>query len=117
MIYEKNNSHTPMSISNERATRPPILSKKTFLCFTNFIPSAKPTKMLATIPNHPIKGGTTPQVINMNENASVPMDHQIIANANLELFVLVIARAKSLNEVFSAPLVPEYFLATLRSPQ
>ncbi len=100
-----------MSISNKIADRPPIANRTIILCFKSFAPSAKPTEMLATIPNHQIKGGTTPNVTNTIENASVPMDQKIIANMNLELFVLRMVRAKSLNEVFSTPLVTEYFLA------
>ena len=111
----KNISHIPMSISNRRATKPPILSKKTFLCFKSIIPLPRPTKMLPTIPNQPIKEGTTPEVTNTIENASVPIDQNINANANLELFVLVMVRAKSLNDFFSASLILEYFLAILRS--
>ncbi len=73
--------------------------------------------MLAPIPNHPITCGTTPEVTNTIEKASVPIDHRIIANLNLVSFALKVAQAKSLNEALSAPLEPEYCPAMLISPQ
>ena len=106
-----------MIISNRIADRPPIAVKSLVLGFASFIPVVKLTRMLETIPNHPIIAGTTPQVTSTIENASVPMDQQIIAILNLWSFVLKILRAKSLNEFFSAPLLLEYFFAMLRSPQ
>ena len=106
-----------MIISNRIAVRPPIAVKSLKLSFTSFIPVLKPTRMLATIPNHPIICGTTSEVTNTIEKASVPMDQQIIANLNLVSFVLKMERAKSLNEFFSAPLVSEYCLAILMSFQ
>lgn len=43
--------------------------------------------MPAAIPSNPRTMGTTPEVTNMTENASVPMDQKIIANENLENLV------------------------------
>ena len=70
--------------------------------------------MLATIPNHPIIAGTNPYVINRIEYASVPMENKICANEKLELFVLRILRPNSINEFFSASLVPGYCFSNLR---
>jgi len=67
-----------MITSNRIANRAPI-GGTLKLGFASFIPVPKPTRMLATIPNHPIIVGTTPEVTNTIENASVPMDQQTIA--------------------------------------
>ena len=115
-MSQENNSHPPMIISNRIGNRATIAGTLV-LGFTSFIPLLKKTRMLAAIPNHPIIGGTTPEVTNTIENANVPMDQQAIANLNLEFFVLKILRAKSLNEFFSTPLETEYFFAMLRNPQ
>ena len=56
--------------------------------------------MLATIPNLPTIGGTTPEVTNMIEYASVPMENRICANAKLDCLDLSTPRRKSFNDFF-----------------
>ena len=122
MMREKIINHPPMIISKIIPNRPPI-TNRTFkvgflkLGFTSNITLEKPPKILAIIPSHPIKGDTTPEETKTIEKASVPRDHKNCVNLNLESFVLRMVRAKSLNEFSSAPLVLEYCLAILRSPQ
>ena len=85
MMVGKNNSQIPRATSNMIATRPPKGYKalktleSSILESENKTPSAKPMKMAATIPNNPIKRGTTPLMTNMIENARVPMAQKIIA--------------------------------------
>ena len=103
-----------MITSNRIAARPPIAVKSLEFGFTSFIPVVRPTKILAMIPNHPIIAGTTSEIARTMENASVPMDQQIIANLNLWSFVLNKSLAKLPRESFSLLLL-EYCFAMLRS--
>jgi hypothetical protein len=106
-----------MSTSNRIADRAPRSNNVYWLGFISFIPLSKPTRMLVTIPNHPIIGGTTPEVTNTIENASVPMAHKIMANLNRESFALKMVRAESLKAFFSSSLALAYRLAKLRNLQ
>jgi hypothetical protein len=42
--------------------------------------------MLATSPNHPISAGTTSEITNKIEYASVPMENRICAKEKVEFF-------------------------------
>ena len=85
MITGKNSNQIPRVTSNIMATRPPIgfkalkTLKSSILEPENNIPSAKPMKMPATIPNNPIMRGTAPLMTNMIENERVPIAQKIIA--------------------------------------
>ncbi len=76
-----------MIISKTIANRAPI-SASLILGLTSFIAVPIPTRILATIPSHPINMGTNLEIINKIEKASVPIDQHIIANLNLLSFPL-----------------------------
>lgn len=103
-----------MITSKRIAVRPPIAVKSLDLGLTSFVAVVNPTRMLAKIPKYPIIIGTTSDVTSTIENATVPIDQQIIATLNLWSFVLNMFLALLLRDSFSL-LMDEYCFAMLRS--